>query len=257
MRGAAFLSGLKDAIVIDIGGTTTDIGVLQSGFPRVAALAVEIGGVRTNFRMPDTLSIGLGGGSIVQADPLKVGPQSVGYELTTKGLVFGGDTLTTTDIVVAGNGLEIGEKARVAHLNVELITAVQDRIAEMINVGVDRVKTSAVPVPVIIVGGGSILVQRDIAGASEIVRPEHYAVANAIGAAIAQVGGECDKIFSLAELSREDALAAAKQEAVDRAIAAGAAASSVEIVDVEEVPLAYLPGNATRIMVKAVGDLEG
>ena len=37
MRGAAFLSGLKDAIVIDIGGTTTDIGVLQSGFPRVAA----------------------------------------------------------------------------------------------------------------------------------------------------------------------------------------------------------------------------
>jgi hypothetical protein len=30
----------------------------------------------------------------------------------------------------------------------------------------------------------------------------------------------------------------------------------VEIVEVEEVPLAYLPGNATRIMVKAVGDLK-
>ena len=33
MRGAAFLSGLRDAIVVDVGGTTTDIGVLQQGFP--------------------------------------------------------------------------------------------------------------------------------------------------------------------------------------------------------------------------------
>ncbi len=258
MRGAAFLSGLKDAIVIDIGGTTTDIGVLQGGFPRVAALAVDIGGVRTNFRMPDTLSIGLGGGSLVSFDPLKIGPQSVGYELTRKGLVFGGDVLTATDIVVAGSGLEgVGDPAKVAHLDRAQVAAVQDRIAEMIDIGVDRVKTSAAPVPVIIVGGGSILVQRDIAGASEIVKPPHYAVANAIGAAIAQVGGECDRIFSLAELSREEALAQAKQEAIDQAVQAGAAPATVEIVDVEEVPLAYLPGNATRIMVKAVGDLEG
>ncbi len=258
MRGAAFLSGLKDAIVIDIGGTTTDIGVLQGGFPRVAALAVDIGGVRTNFRMPDTLSIGLGGGSIISTDPLKVGPQSVGYELTSKGLVFGGDVLTATDIVVAGSGLQdVGDPAKVAHLDRALVAAVQDRIEEMINIGVDRVKTSAAPVPVIIVGGGSILVQRDIAGASEIVKPPYYAVANAIGAAIAQVGGECDRIFSLAEMSREEALAQAKQEATDQAVQAGAAPATVEIVDVEEVPLAYLPGNATRIMVKAVGDLEG
>ena len=41
----------------------------------------------------------------------------------------------------------------------------------------------------------------------------------------------------------------------DRAVEAGAVADSVEIVEVEEVPLAYLPSNATRIRVKAVGDL--
>ena len=63
----------------------------KHGFPRVAALAVDIGGVRTNFRMPDTYSIGLGGGSLIESDPLKVGPRSVGYELTEKALVFGGD----------------------------------------------------------------------------------------------------------------------------------------------------------------------
>ena len=65
MRGAAFLSGLADCAVVDIGGTTSDVGVLQHGFPREASVAVEIGGVRTNFRMPDVLSIGIGGGSHV------------------------------------------------------------------------------------------------------------------------------------------------------------------------------------------------
>ena len=257
MRGAAFLSGLKDAIVVDVGGTTTDIGVLQHGFPRVAALAVNIGGVRTNFRMPDTYSIGLGGGSLIHPHPLKVGPRSVGYELTEKALVFGGDVLTATDVIVAGGSEDIGDKAAVSKLDAELVRAVQARIMEMIAIAVDRMKTSATPVPVIVVGGGSILVTGEIEGASEIIKPDHFPVANAIGAAIAQVGGECDRIFSLAELSRDEALDHAKQEATDRAVNAGAAAESVDIVDVEEVPLAYLPGNATRIMVKAVGDLVG
>ncbi|UCH25474.1 MAG: hydantoinase/oxoprolinase family protein [Trueperaceae bacterium] len=257
MRGAAFLSGLKDAIVVDVGGTTTDIGVLQQGFPRVAAMAVNIGGVRTNFRMPDTLSIGLGGGSIIATDPVRVGPQSVGYELTSKARVFGGEVLTTTDIAVAAGQAKIGDRDRVSGLDSGLVTSVQDRIEEMVNVSVDRMKTSATPVPVIVVGGGSILIQREIEGTSEMVKPHHYAVANAIGAAIAQVGGETDKVFSLAEMGRDEALAQAKQEATDRAVSAGADADTVEIVDVEEVPLAYLPGNATRIMVKAVGDLVG
>ncbi len=270
MRGAAFLSGLRDAIVVDVGGTTTDIGVLQHGFPRVAALAVDIGGVRTNFRMPDTYSIGLGGGSLVQAaTPLnppiamggseaggiKVGPRSVGYELTEKALVFGGDVLTATDVIVASAAEDIGDASAVSHLDAELVSAVQARIMEMITIAVDRMKTSATPVPVIVVGGGSILVTGAIEGASEIIKPDHFPVANAIGAAIAQVGGECDRIFSLADLSRNEALDQAKAEASERAVNAGASAESIEIVDVEEVPLAYLPGNATRIMVKAIGDL--
>ena len=284
MRGAAFLSGLRDAIVVDVGGTTTDIGVLQHGFPRPAALAVDIGGVRTNFRMPDTYSIGLGGGSLVTPQPgsasphsnggteggsasphsnggteggLKVGPRSVGYELTSRALVFGGAELTATDVIVAGGSQDIGDSSTVSGLDGEFVSAVQARIMEMIAIAVDRMKTSATPVPVIVVGGGSILVTGDIDGASEIIKPDHFPVANAIGAAIAQVGGECDRIFSLAEMSRDAALDQAKSEASQRAINAGADSSSIEIVDVEEVPLAYLPGNATRIMVKAIGDLVG
>ena len=257
MRGAAFLSNLKDAIVVDVGGTTTDVGVLQQGFPRVAATAVTIGGVRTNFRMPDTLSIGLGGGSIIGQDPIKIGPQSVGFELTERARVFGGDVLTATDIAVAGGYVSIGDHALVSALDSDLVKGVYAKIQELVSITVDRMKTSASAVPAIIVGGGSILIRDEIEGTSEIVKPEHYSVANAIGAAIAQVGGETDRVFSLADMSRDEALMEAKKEATDRAITAGAKAETIEIVDVEEVPLAYLPGNATRIMVKAVGDLAG
>ena len=48
----------------------------------------------------------------------------------------------------------------------------------------------------------------------------------------------------------------AKAEAVEKAVSAGAERDSVRVVDVEDVPIAYLAGDATRIRVKAVGDLD-
>ena len=94
MRGAAYLSGLSDAMVVDVGGTTTDIGMLRAGFPREANNVVEVGGVRTLFRMPDLVSIALGGGTLVEADPLKVGPESTRLDLLQRGLGLGGHRLT-------------------------------------------------------------------------------------------------------------------------------------------------------------------
>ena len=255
MRGAAFLSGVQNAMVVDLGGTTSDVGMLVRGFPRQASVAVEVGGVRTNFRMPDVYSFGLGGGSIVRQNPLKIGPESVGYELITKGLIFGGDTLTTTDVAVADGLADIGNPGAIRSLDSKFVQQVLDLIMQMIDTAVDRMKTSAAPIPVILVGGGTILVSRPVNGASEMIKPDHYPVANAIGAAIAQVGGETDRVFSLASMSRDEALKQAKQEAIEKAIAAGANPDTVQVVDVEEVPLAYLPSNAIRIHVKAVGDL--
>ncbi|HEV2528261.1 MAG TPA: hydantoinase/oxoprolinase family protein [Thermomicrobiales bacterium] len=256
MRGAAFLSGLQDAIVVDIGGTTSDVGVLTHGFPREASVAVEVGGVRTNFRMPDVYSIGLGGGSLVDLDTMSVGPQSVGYRLTEQALVFGGDTLTTSDIAVASGVVEMGDRSKVAHLDERQVSRLLDRIQEIVAEAVDRMKTSAEGVPVIVVGGGSVLISRPVEGASEMVKPEHFEAANAVGAAIAQISGEVDRIYNLEGMTRDGAMDDAKREAAGRAEAAGANPSTITIVDVEDVPLAYLPGNATRIRVKAVGDLH-
>ncbi|RCG32921.1 hydantoinase/oxoprolinase family protein [Sphaerisporangium album] len=257
MRGAAFLSGAQTCAVVDVGGTTSDIGVLRHGFPREATTEVSVAGIRTNFRMPDVLSLGIGGGSRVRGGQgdVTVGPDSVGYRLAEEARVFGGSTLTATDVAVAAGRAAIGDPGLVRDLDRSLAEAALRRIASDIADAIERVRTSPDPLPVVVVGGGSILLPDEFES-GPVHRPEHFAVANAIGAAIAQIGGEVDRIFPVEPGRRQAVLDDAKQEAVDKAIAAGAKPGSVRVVEVDEVPLAYLPGNATRIRVKAVGDLQ-
>ena len=259
MRGAAFLSRITDALVIDIGGTTTDVGMLRKSFPRPATGAVSFAGVRTNFRMPDLLSIGIGGGSLVRAQgsSVSVGPDSVGYRLPQQSLVFGGDTLTATDIAVAAGHASLGLPARVAHLDPRLIAEALRVIKRCIEAAADRIRPSGETVPVILVGGGSILVAGELGGSAAVHRPEHFAVANAVGAAIAQVGAEVDRVYSYEQHGRQRALEMARAEACARAVEAGATPQGVEVVELEELPLAYMPGGAVRVRVKAVGDLAG
>jgi len=109
----------------------------------------------------------------------------------------------------------------------------------------------------VVVGGGSVLLPEALPGASRLIRPEHSGVANAIGAAIAQVGGEVDQVFALdGSLTRDEAIERARKEAEGKAAAAGAAPATIRVVDVEDVPLNYLPSTAIRVRVKAVGDLR-
>lgn len=255
MRGAAFLSGELDCAVVDIGGTTADIGMLQHGFPRESSTDADVGGVRTNFRLPDVVSIGLGGGSLVDLATTRVGPRSVGYELTRRALVFGGDTLTATDLAVAAGRAALGDPTRVAGLDPRAVRECLELIEADIAEAVDRMRTGPEPLPVVLVGGGSLLLGEALPGAAALIRPEHFEVANAVGAAIAQVGAVAERMYSATGASRGAALAEATEEATRAAVAAGADASTVHVVDVEEISVAYVPGNATRVRVKAVGDL--
>jgi N-methylhydantoinase A/oxoprolinase/acetone carboxylase beta subunit len=257
MRGAAYLSGLKDALVADVGGTTTDIGMLNGGFPRESSVAVDIGGVRTNFRMPDVTALGLGGGSLVSFEDgaVKVGPRSVGYELPRRALIFGGDTLTASDIAVAAGYADFGDRDRVRHLSAATVEATVQRIHDLFADGVDRMKVNPEPIPLVLVGGGAVLIAREIPGVSEVVVPKFAAVANAIGASIAQVSGEVDRVFLYGTDGREAAITQARTEAVAQAVRAGARADSIEVLDIDEVPLAYVPGGAVRLRVRVAGAL--
>ena len=143
IRGAAYLTGTDDALVIDVGGTSTDIGVLANGFPRESSYGVEIGGVRTNFRMPDLVTIALGGGTVVtgQDGQVRVGPTSVGYRLTEEALVFGGSTPTLTDAAVAAGRADLGERSATAGHEPLLESALAQADA-MLADAVDRIKTA-------------------------------------------------------------------------------------------------------------------
>ena len=255
MRGAAYLSGVADGIVVDVGGTSTDVGALAKGFPREAAVAVQIAGVRTNFRMPDMVSIPLGGGTIVEREPFRMGPESVGYRLTHEALVFGGSTLTASDLAVADGRANVGDSELVAGLDPSLVSHAMAEIRGRVEDAIDRVKLSSGDVPVVLVGGGSVLIGESLGGASRVFRPEHAGVANAIGAAIAQVGGQVERVYSLETHGRDEAIADCSAAAVARAVAAGAEPATTEVVEIDEVPLTYIPSNATLVRVKAVGNL--
>ncbi|GAA0477430.1 hydantoinase/oxoprolinase family protein [Parasphingorhabdus litoris] len=255
LRGAHKLTGLQEAIVVDIGGTTSDIGVLQGGFPRESNVVIEIGGVRTNFRMPDILAIGLGGGSLVLDEGRTIGPQSVGHNLVTEGLVFGGETLTTTDILVASGAADIGDASKVAHIPKTTVEQAGFTMHEKLDQSIEMMKPGGKEMPVILVGGGAILVTGGLRAASQLHRPENSGVANAIGAAIAQIGGEAERLMSYRETPREEAIKKVTDEAKGRAVEAGAESSSIKAVDIEETAVPYMDEGATRIRVKVIGDL--
>ena len=258
IRGACYLSRLKNAVVIDVGGTTTDLGVIQNGFPRESGVAVTIGGVRTNFRMPDVVSIGLGGGSIVRQredGTVTVGPDSVGYRITEKALCFGGDVCTATDIAVRLGMADLGDKALVSHLDEEFARKALKAIRALCEDSLDAMKVSSEDVDVILVGGGSIILPRELAGAKSVTQHEFGSVANAIGSAISKVSGTYEQLIDYDKTPRDEALAKARADAVELAVAAGAIRDTVEIIDAEDVPLQYYPGNTVRVKVKAAGDL--
>ena len=256
MRGAAFLSGIKDGIVIDIGGTSTDIGMLINSFPKESSIAVEFSGIRTNFRMADVLSIPLGGGSIINQKTPYVSNQSLGNRITTDSLSFNGSTATITDIFTNQNKANFIPPNQNFKLSSKLIKSVENEIYSKISIAVDRMKTDSKNIKAIVVGGGSFIIPKKLEGVDLIKFPKFGEVANAIGSSMAQISGYSEKVFSTTDLSRNEIIEISKNEAIENAVKKGAEKKSVEIIDLEEIPLSYLPSNAVTIKTRAIGNIK-
>lgn len=108
--------------------------------------------------------------------------------------------------------------------------------------------------PLVVVGGGAFLAPDSVFGASEVIRPERGDVANAVGAAIALASGRWDAIVP-ANDERRASIERACDMARQRAVQAGADPATIEIVELVEIPLSYLPEPAIRVNVKAAGPL--
>ena len=120
---------------------------------------------------------------------------------------------------------------------------------------IEMMKPNSQPAPVILVGGGAILVQDSLPSASKVIRPENAGVANAIGASIAQIGGEAESLLSYRNQSREAAIEQVKKEATANALSAGANLESLRVADIEETAIPYMDDGNTRVRVKVIGDV--
>ncbi|CAM1505875.1 Fc.00g115120.m01.CDS01 [Cosmosporella sp. VM-42] len=271
LTGAIFLAGIhrkgsdinpegSQIIMVDIGGTTSDFAALSpTGFPRQASATANIAGVRTAFSMPEIISIGLGGGSLVQVDDVgkvSVGPISVGHRLRTEARCFGGNALTATDIVVAQGFHDDSLPEWKGELASQVIKGASQQIAAQLERCIDTMKTSDADVVLLLVGGGSIIQGAELQNVKKCIRPPFYKVANAVGAAIAKVSGEVDRIVIPDGRSHADIVEDLKAEAITLAHRNGARLGSVKVMELELIPLQYVTNNAVRAVVKATGDLE-
>lgn len=249
LRGAALLSGVEEAIIADVGGTTTDLGVLTEGLGRESSRGSAIGGVRTNFRMPDIISLPYGGGTVIRGD--RVGPDSVGHRLRERALVFGGDTATLTDAaashgrMILPGGTRPISKREFGRALQEFDEAVTDALAAL---AVHKRR-----LPLIAVGGGDRLIPTHLPGLGAVLRVEHARVANAAGAASALIGATVETVTPMSR--RGAALDDAKDRAVAKAVAAGAHPGHTHPVAIVETALGYVNEPTVRLKVKAAGPI--
>ena len=268
IRGAGALSKINNGIVIDVGGTTSDGGVLVDFFPRESTQAAQIGGVLTNFRMPDVVAVGIGGGTIVRFkdNQCQLGPDSVGYKLKKKAVAFGGTILTLSDFSIANNRLQIEGALDQNDLKEQIqlvsgrkfsetIELVKEQIQISIEKLVDKLKTDSNEIPVIACGGGAFLLPEKIDGASKVIFPKHLEVANAFGACIAQISCEEEIVVNTMQNNETIELEKLISKLKQKLLSNGASESSIKVLTKESIPLAYLQGTV-KLKVKLCGDLK-
>jgi len=208
MGGLALHHGSRDAILLDIGGTTTDIAILVDGVPLLEPYGVTVQGRPTLIRALNTRSVGLGGDSRVvrNGSDFTIGPERGGTPMA-----LGGSVPTPTDAMIvlgklqAGSIHLAGEAMTVLHPKQEqqktarqLLDTFVRQIRHEVDSMIDDVFSRPVftvaallnrkrldPHRIIAVGGPAQAMQQSIADCFDLecVVPQHFEVANAVGAA--------------------------------------------------------------------------
>lgn len=240
--GASELTGCKEGIIVDIGGTSTDIGALKNGFPRRSLHQKEIGGVRLNFQMPDVISLAIGGGSRLDGLP------SVARKLKTEASAFGGNIATLTCAAIK-LGYEI-EGASTHHIPLTKERAKKhlNLFGEKIRQASEKMRGLNYKLPILLAGGAAPLLHPFIKEASLI---PNSGVVNAFGAAFGKIEGSIDEIVTLQD--RENTLNNLIEKAKVIALKEGARKDSLEIIEKEIIPYPYLPGFLSRVRITVAG----
>jgi N-methylhydantoinase A/oxoprolinase/acetone carboxylase beta subunit len=172
--GAHYLSGIADACVVDIGGTTTDLVPLQDGLPLTDEVTID--GRRTFIRSIRSVSLPFGGDSVIE-DGLS--PRRLGCALA-----FGGPYPTLTD-ALNRIGHAIGDDSRSQDLAIPMA---EKAVRQYLDAVVSAIREQDPPV---LIGTGYLASELIPAISRETgvpaVVPDHAACANAVGVAVSRV----------------------------------------------------------------------
>jgi N-methylhydantoinase A len=206
-----FIDG--DSLIIDIGGTTTDVGLTVDGYPVFEPEGVELDGMPTLVRGLFSRSMGLGGDSrmCTEQGSIIIGPERAG-----QAVAFGGSDPTPTDAFVVLGLMNSGNRQAAAHAIGKFGEAlgldarqtahkIVDVMAQMINKFalqiVDELNRRPVytikelltgrmirPKKAVLIGGPAKALKCALSGRSgwDVVVPDGYEIANALGAALAK-----------------------------------------------------------------------
>lgn len=251
--GGMKLGKVEDAIIIDIGGTSTDVGVIRKGIPRRCLNNSLIGGVKLNFPMPDVYSIGMGGGSHVKIErnSIAIGPKSSGNRTFVESLSFGGSQMTLLDIALALGYIEIaGARPENVDLSLRGCRAVINEGVGKIYELISKIGPEESVLPIVMIGGGASLFPKKLLDERFIIPPYAH-VANAYGAALAEISATIDTVVSLED--RQKVLESLQEQTIQAAIQKGADFKTTKVVDIQIHPYHYVPNKLARVIVRASG----
>lgn len=270
MRGAARLAkalNKHNLIVADVGGTSTDVGVIRNDAPIEENAQFTIAGVPLNLPNIRTQSIGLGGGSIIKHNHganISIGPESVSNRLMQEAINFGGNMLTATDIAIFKNRLKLTKDKIACPYSEEQIEQIDNMLHDKFARIITEVWSSSQDKPdtLMLVGGGSYLFDRNkllrlLTGKiNEIIIPDNATVANALGAAEGEICGIHREVFDYQNISREEAHKQVVAAATAKAIKGGAETESIKIKFKSEEEIQYVTGTPTVITMKVSGKVR-
>ncbi len=212
MGALALVGGEGDTILLDIGGTTTDIALFADGIPLLEPYGATVGGRPTLIRALQTRSIGLGGDSAVRmkSDEFHIGPDKQGPPLA-----LGGYTPTPTDAMIVLGTISAGSPARAEEAMLmlrpdrdaketaaALLRSFADRVYDNVKEMIEEVFSRPVytvsaflerekitPDKLITIGGPALALRKILEEKFKLncVVPDDYEVANAVGAARARL----------------------------------------------------------------------
>ncbi|UFJ40766.1 hydantoinase/oxoprolinase family protein [Brevibacillus humidisoli] len=261
LRGASYLTGLRDCVVVDMGGSTTEVGLVTGGEPQELTRDVNVMGIRMNVRLPKATSLPFGGESrivFVEGQPtfeaMLSHRQQQEQQIDERGC-------TLTDVFLQLNPLAFGYRYErdpaAEQLSRRETEQVVKHATDQLRQTIDRVQPAKEKLPVVLVGGGSpLLVDRLFNKYGETIHPAGFQISNAVGACMAPVSSQIDRIYWLNNRSKEAVLDVVKQEVIEEVERSGGIKETIRLVQVEEIPFDYYKGEVIRFRLKAVGQLR-